>query len=795
MSSKRSTTDETEADLEARISAAIKMAFPSLPDGAIKHQIKFSFKFGRQTLVVDSGKSRAEARLDILLEKDGKPLAVMELKRHGTQLTDDDETQGLSYARVLQPAAPLVVVTNGTDVTFIETYSGKPWQPATRLEEAFKTLVTQASRAAGANLRNAIDTLMSTTPAVWMQAVRYTSADTIKELTASWHEPALPFIEDFLTPRGATVQLWRSLVAGERLLVLEGTPLSGKSNVLRELCLRTAQSEAIATLYVEAGVGRGALQAVADALARSLSWPVTPHEARDWLVRISNHEDARLVLAFDGLQAANAGSVQEIEDLSSGAFGPSLSLVVAVDEAVSQNLLTAPNRRSASPLGRRSKVIRVGQLLDNEFSIAREILSRRRVFLMAGADMAPEYREPWVLRAIGGSAQAALEGRAETQGLSLPSLLGLRLIELVRERFAGDPELRRRFRGLARAMVADAQDTSRPPDLVLQQLERGVIRRDAARAELEPDDLQWLIEHGFVRPGMHDVAGATILIRFPELLASETAQVLADELLSRAKRDLKEAAAWISGAASNLPLGEVVAAQALVDATARPGGVPIGIVTHLVQTHPKREVLDAGGSYATMLPGGVMVDITFQPDGKGFFVINGKRHEIDIGDEEQVTYKDIHPWMILSHVASTPFEVQSEDGSTREDPSLLLIIGTCPVPLRASRGPESLRMLPTIDFPDGVSVVHSSAGIVEPITLGILNYISSEEEQVDDWIANATNSGSIALLSRVRTALEVLVALETHARSKWAEVKLKSMVLPQLRMAIDAAQDTVPQEN
>lgn len=90
MSAGRVTKKPTEADLEGRVREAIKLAFPWLPDGAIKHQVKFSFKFGRQTIAVDSEKSRSDARLDILLEKDGLPLAVMELKRTGIQLTADD---------------------------------------------------------------------------------------------------------------------------------------------------------------------------------------------------------------------------------------------------------------------------------------------------------------------------------------------------------------------------------------------------------------------------------------------------------------------------------------------------------------------------------------------------------------------------------------------------------------------------------------------------------------------------------------------------------------------------------
>lgn len=788
MSSKRATTRETEADLEARIRAAIRVAFPWLPDGAIKHQIKFTFTFGRQTLEVDASKSRADARLDILLEKDDRPLAIMELKRPGIQLTDDDGAQGLSYARLLQPSAPLVVVTNGTEVRILETFMGQPWQPSTPSEDALKTLVSQASRVASADIRHAVDTLMGTSPNVWMQAVRHVSTETINELTASWDEPALPFVTDFLVPRGATHQLWRNLVAGERLIVLEGPPLSGKSNVLRELCLRTKQSDTLATLYAETGVGGGVLQTLADAISRSLNWPVSPVEARDWLVRISHHNGVRLVLAFDGLQATDTGSVREIEDLSSSAFGTSLSVVVAMDDAVAQSVLKTPNQRSLSPLGRRSKLLHVGRLRDGEFRFARSILGQRRLFLMHGADMTPEYREPWVLRAICGAGHAALDGKPETQALSLPSLLGPRLLGLVRQRFAHEHELRRMFRGLARAMIADAQDTTRPHEIVLQQSEIGIIRRGAVKTELESDDLQWLIDHGFVRPDMHDVAGATVLVRLPELLASEMAYALADELVTRSKQDLQQAAAWISGAASNLPLGEVVAAQAIVDAAKGSAGLPVGLITALVEMPPEREILDAGGHYALMLPNGDTVEIDLQPDGKGFVVIGGERHEVDLGDEEQVAFKNIHPWLILSHVASTPFTVASEHGVAREDPNLLLQIGTCPIPLRGNRGPQSLRMVPTTDMPDGVSIVHPEAGVIEPVTLGILDYLSVAEDQADNWVTTAAHSDSIALLSRVHTALRALASFETHARSEWAKTQLETAILPKLRQAIGDAE-------
>ncbi len=127
MTTKTLTTAPTEADLEAEIHHAIARAFPWLGPQSTRHQTKFSFTFGRKVIEIDGAEaSRAEARSDIILYEGDRPLAVLELKRAGVPLTQEDDAQGLSYARVLNPSPPLVIVTNGADLRFIETYSGKP---------------------------------------------------------------------------------------------------------------------------------------------------------------------------------------------------------------------------------------------------------------------------------------------------------------------------------------------------------------------------------------------------------------------------------------------------------------------------------------------------------------------------------------------------------------------------------------------------------------------------------------------------------------------------------------------
>ncbi|WP_156929067.1 hypothetical protein [Bradyrhizobium sp. th.b2] len=106
---KQLTTAPTEADLEAKIHAAVLAAFPWLPPGSLRHQTKFEFKFGHRIVQIDGKEvSKVQGRSDVLVFHNDTPLAVLELKREGLPLTQEDREQGLSYARMLHPRPPLV---------------------------------------------------------------------------------------------------------------------------------------------------------------------------------------------------------------------------------------------------------------------------------------------------------------------------------------------------------------------------------------------------------------------------------------------------------------------------------------------------------------------------------------------------------------------------------------------------------------------------------------------------------------------------------------------------------------
>src|SRR5437660_10301669 len=110
---KQVTVWPTEADFEADLQAVLRRAFPWLPAASIRHQTKFSFTWGRAQIEVDGrAQSQVTARADVLLYFKEQPLAVLELKRTGQAIDPSDIEQGLSYARMMHPRPPLVVVTN-----------------------------------------------------------------------------------------------------------------------------------------------------------------------------------------------------------------------------------------------------------------------------------------------------------------------------------------------------------------------------------------------------------------------------------------------------------------------------------------------------------------------------------------------------------------------------------------------------------------------------------------------------------------------------------------------------------
>lgn len=107
----------TEEDIK------IKYVLPWLKQTGVElHEIQlersFSLKIGRQFIPIGQAARKRDSvggRLDILVQRDGRNLLIVETKADDLQLTDDDRDQAISYARLVHPIAPYAVVTNGQE--------------------------------------------------------------------------------------------------------------------------------------------------------------------------------------------------------------------------------------------------------------------------------------------------------------------------------------------------------------------------------------------------------------------------------------------------------------------------------------------------------------------------------------------------------------------------------------------------------------------------------------------------------------------------------------------------------
>jgi len=89
----------------------------------LKFEKSFYIRLGKHSVEVCSNKQieTARPRLDILVTKDGNNLFIIEVKTDSNDLTDEDKKQAISYSRLINPMAPLAVVTNGKNWKIYDT--------------------------------------------------------------------------------------------------------------------------------------------------------------------------------------------------------------------------------------------------------------------------------------------------------------------------------------------------------------------------------------------------------------------------------------------------------------------------------------------------------------------------------------------------------------------------------------------------------------------------------------------------------------------------------------------------
>jgi len=773
----------TEADLEARIAAILKSELPYLGPGAIRHQLRFSIRLGGKQIEID-GKAGATAigRLDVLLIKDNHPIAVLELKRPGKKLNEEDRAQGLSYARLLDPMAPLVIVSNGSETCIYRTYDNTPWKPANLQEQSVDALLKTSAQLAAEDQQDAIATLLGPTSVAARSIVSGVSEATITELTGNWGDRLSPFARSLSFPRTTTTWIAQELDRGRRIVILSAAPLAGKSNILRELWKHYANSENTAVLFIEgSSIRHGVLRSLADALSRDLYWNVSPEDARNWLLRMSKQGPFRLVVAIDDCDPETMAA--ELDSLSSNAFGLGVRIVLTCDLGAVQAL--THKKRQLTRIGRVASVRELQPLDDEEFVAAMSVLHNERVDFMHGAQLCDEYRNPWVLRAV--AAEAAEDDTYFDPSVSaaIPSLPGLQLMEFANQRLRDDDDLRARHAAFARAVLDDLAEYHSALSLV--RLTHGfVCRRETLLIHLSERELTDALSRGEFKPVLLPEGERVITAQMPELTAAELSQRLGSTISKGVAADPKKIADDLTSICHGLPLGDVIGAQAIVVAAGKVGHIPSQLVMALLERPPRLETFTPGARMRLVLPDGKTVDIEVDSDRKLVMIgADGTRHTLDddADVEENPLIADVMPWMILSYLGAMRLAAFVEHHKMVGwlEPAILATVAKCPIVLRL---PSRLGLdgIHTHHHPEHGSIACRKDGVIEPITLALIQGISRDRELGSYLVSDAIASKSAPFLARLDIAFNAVASFRDEDRSNWARRLLREEITPHFRL-------------
>ena len=769
----------TEAELESRLREALGIAFPNISSDQFEQQRRFAMRIGHEQREFDSTALwEKSGRADILISHRERPLAMLEVKREDLPITRADYEQAQSYANQMTPRPPLVVVTNGSETRVYDSNTGEVWEPGDDAAESVERILSNAAKVAVADRRWAIEALMGRETGAWVPIVQATTDMLLEEMTDAPGESGRPFARDLLLPRLATNRATSALSEGSTFVIIEGAPVTGKTCLLRELAIRTREGSELAVLMLR-GSSPGLFQSLANLFAAELEWNLSANDVRQWLRRMSDGAAGPiLVLAIDGVDPGTAMAA-DLEELANLLPGNNLRIILTTDRP--EGLVTATNGRTPTGLGTHATRIEVGPLGLEEFQAAVRALGHKGIFFTDGSEYAEDYRAPWVLRTIYDKVARDPRYDDPTLGVVLPPALGLQLVDAAREAYAGQADLLRDYRHLARDALSDTD--AGPAELALAASNGFVIRQDALSSESR-EALSGLKVGGWARTYRHASGEDVVVPTVPAVFLAELADAAGVELQDRAEADPHSAGVWLGQRLSGVYLGDIVGAEAIRSMASKTGGFSSGIIAGLLSVEPEEELVER--SLIGLATGDGEVLYVKIEDGKAWLSdrygdVRGEA--IDLGAERSRMCGNTTPWMILGQLARIPTATVGDD-SKRMDAYLLLKIGQCPFPLLRANEEGLGHLVHEIDGHG--QVLCSDQGPIEAVTHAMADLLSRPWIHADDWVDAAIGTDSLPLLNRVLIALRTVHAREIPERSEWARRVEGDRVMPCIEAAMNA---------
>ena len=519
----------------------------------------------------------------------------------------------------------------------------------------------------------------------------------------------------------------------------------------------------------------GVFSSLAHLLSRELSWNLAPEEAREWLRAISNFVGARLLIAIDGIDEAFPKLRNDIFEIVSGGFGPSLGIVVAVDDTVKQVITRSQNGREKNVLGRAAIEISVEPLDDEEFELALGVLAENKIQVTRGGESVQALREPWIIRAL---VPPQISDRPEDANwyVRIPPLLDVDSLGVAGSAIQNSSDTEAALRLTARAILEEYLG-ERKASAIIHGLSTFIVGKVTLENAVGQYSLEDLLQRGYLKAGLDQSGSPVWFIRVPALMANHVSFVIAEMICEWG--EAKDVAKRLISLSTRLPFGDVVVAHALVEC-AKNGTTRnlYGVIAALLEDAPVTSSLAPGSKLLLKLNGTpLQVSVT----SSGFVLPNGET--IEVPSDELGKLTSFGGWLILSHLASVAIAVkQGSAAGVRMDPGLLEVVGASWSVLVRPDGGSLVREVAIHEIAGRGSAVCHLAGVVEPVTWAFVRLFSriGDEELAEEFVQFAIEQNSMPLLLRISNALTETRQLAGN-QGEWAKETLARRVLPLIR--------------
>ncbi len=231
----------------------------------------FFLKLGRFSYKIETGQQvdAAQARLDILVSRAGKNLFIVEVKDDDISISAADIDQAVSYARLVDPIAPVCIITNGKDWRVIDSI--------TEADISGENIIANTNYVPA--LPNeayyeALQHFLGYSRENLLQFCQHQVPDAMVELMGSETDRTKKYIEAVYEPRADLSSTFVKFVQSNApCFAVVGDSGSGKSCWICDTALRYLQSGHPVLFYRANDIEKGIFKAICE----DLNWSFSPH--------------------------------------------------------------------------------------------------------------------------------------------------------------------------------------------------------------------------------------------------------------------------------------------------------------------------------------------------------------------------------------------------------------------------------------------------------------------------------------------------------------------------------------